>query len=307
MRMTKALDRLTLLATFLRIAERGSISAAARDLGLSQASASRQLADLEARLGTQLIRRTTHSLSLTDQGDACVRDARGLLHSWDALADRMAKQQSQLSGPIRVIAPVALGQRALVGAGAKFQAQHPDVTVSWELIDEDIRFAERGCDLWIKAGAVPDDTLVVRHVGQAERIVIASPGLAKESKIATPRDLTQVPWISLSVFEGHRFQLTRSGQAVQDVTAKPIMTTNNIFAVLEAARNGLGAAILPKWFIAQELKKKQLVDVLPGWQTQSVPIHLAYLPAASQPRRLSAFLAFMEQSLRDLSGLEVPS
>ena len=99
---------MTLLATFLRIAERGSISAAARDLGLSQASASRQLADLEQRLGVPLIRRNTHSLALTEQGESCLADARSLLAGWEALTDRVAEDQTQLRGPLRIIAPVAL-------------------------------------------------------------------------------------------------------------------------------------------------------------------------------------------------------
>ena len=96
--MSKNLDRLTLLSTFARIAERGSISAAARDIGLSQASASRQLQALEEQLGVQLVQRTTHALSLTEAGRDCLADARALIDAWDALQERHAAEAGALAG-----------------------------------------------------------------------------------------------------------------------------------------------------------------------------------------------------------------
>ncbi len=125
--MSKSLDRLALLTTFARIAERGSISAAARDLGFSQASASRQLAELERRLGVQLIQRTTHRLALTQSGADCLSDARGLLDGWEALVERFAGEDSAVRGGLKIVAPIALGQRHLAEAALRFQQAHPAV------------------------------------------------------------------------------------------------------------------------------------------------------------------------------------
>ena len=108
LRMGKTLDRLTLLETFIRIAERGSISAAASDLGLSQPSASRQLAELETRFGLQLIRRTTHSMALTAAGQALLRDAREIVSAWNSIEERHGLAGGLVKGPLRVVAPVAL-------------------------------------------------------------------------------------------------------------------------------------------------------------------------------------------------------
>ncbi|MEM9232937.1 MAG: LysR family transcriptional regulator, partial [Pseudomonadota bacterium] len=149
--MTKRLDRLSLLETFVRIAERGSISAAARDIGLSQASASRQLSDLETRLGMRLVHRTTHELSLTTDGVAVLARARSLLQDWNEMSDALAGDDKP-RGPLKIVAPVALGQLHLASAAVDFQLQYPDITIDLQLEDGEIRFAETGCDLWVRAG-----------------------------------------------------------------------------------------------------------------------------------------------------------
>ncbi|MEO0887430.1 MAG: LysR family transcriptional regulator, partial [Cyanobacteria bacterium J06648_10] len=142
--MSKSLDRLTLLETFIRIADAGSISAAARDLGLSQPSVSRQLAELESRFKAQLMRRTTHELSLTEAGAQLLSDARQLLDDWEALEEKHLDSGETLRGRLRVVAPVALGQLHLIDIALQFQQQHPLISLSWQLQDDDIRFAEAG-------------------------------------------------------------------------------------------------------------------------------------------------------------------
>lgn len=193
LRMSKSLDRLTLLATFARIAERGSISAAARDLGLSQASASRQLADLEARLGADLMRRTTHSLSLTAAGEACLTDAKALLDGWDHFEENHKASHDGMTGSLSVVAPVALGQTALADAVISFQQKHPGISLSLELDDSEIRFAQRGCDIWLRVGEPRDDSLIVRPLGYIERLLVVKPDLARQLSITGPADLKGHP------------------------------------------------------------------------------------------------------------------
>ena len=127
--MMKSLDRLGLLETFVRIAERGSSSAAARDLGLSQASASRQLRELETRLGAVLANRTTHDFALTSAGVALLADARVALSNWEALEERHTGGDD-VRGPLRIVAPIALGQTLLADMAVAFQAEHPAVSIS---------------------------------------------------------------------------------------------------------------------------------------------------------------------------------
>ncbi|MEO1080322.1 MAG: LysR family transcriptional regulator [Pseudomonadota bacterium] len=304
--MSKALDRITLLETFVRIAEAGSISAAARDLGLSQPSASRQLNDLETRLNTQLVRRTTHSLALTEAGGDLLRDARQLVDGWEALAERHRSAHTRIEGKLKVFAPVALGQQQVARIACDFQARHPGVTLSLELDDRAIRFAEEGCDCWIKVGPVPDDTLIVRPVGRVERLLVAAPQLLPGSgRGLTPGRVEGLPMVSLDPFEGARVPLS-DGKRERLLTPDVRMRTNNIFALKEAALAGIGMAILPKWFIAQELREGHLVDLLPRWRAPWLDIQVAYLPARQQPLRLREFLNSVLRHAPEIDGIGAP-
>ncbi|MEM1075520.1 MAG: LysR family transcriptional regulator [Pseudomonadota bacterium] len=303
--MSKPLDRLALLETFVRIAEKGTISGAARDLGISQGSASRQLKDLEERLGIQLARRTTHSLALTETGLEVLADARELIAGWDALEEQHAPDTEVLKGPLRIVAPVALGQLFLADIAIGFQALHSGVSVNWRLQDEPIRFAEIGCDCWIKIGPVPDDTLIVRRLGQVERLVVCTPFLAKQLTGNQPKCTQEIPFVTLTPFEGAKIRLSQPDgeQCDLDVTAK--LSTNNIVSLKRAALSGLGAAVLPRWFVTEELGSGALVDVFPDWRAATLDVNLAYLPARHQPRRLSEFIDAFEKDFRNIPGILV--
>ncbi len=304
--MTRSADRLTLLATFARIAERGSISAAARDLGMSQASASRQLADLEGRLGVQLIQRTTHALSLTEAGNDCLGEARALLDSWESLAERHAGETTDVHGKLKIVAPVALGQRDLAEAAMRFQAAHPSVTITWLLDDAPIRFAEIGCDLWIKVGRVPDDSLVVRQLGSVERLVVAAPKLLKGHRMKQPGDVADLPCAALEPFEGGAIPLESKNGRRQTVRAQVALTTNNIFVAHKAACLGIGYAVMPRWFVADDLAADRLVDVLPRWRAPSLTINAAYLPARRQTKRLRLFVEHVSNAIAAMPGVAAP-
>ncbi len=306
--MSSALDRLTLLETFARIAERGSISAAARDLGLSQASASRHLQDLEARLGVQVVRRSTHALSLTPAGLALLGDARALLADWQGLEERhavagAAGEAGEVRGALKVVAPVALGQGALAEVAVRFQVTHPGVALTWELSDEAIRFAEVGCDCWVRVGPVPDDSLIVRRLGRVERLAVASPALLGGRKIDRPAALAKLPFVALAPYEGGRVALwnRRGGQA--DLRPEVRLSSNNIVAVRRAALMGVGAAVLPRWFVAEDLAAGNLVDVLPRWRAATFDINAAFLPARYQPRRLTLFLESLAEGVAGIPGV----
>ncbi len=305
--MSKPLDRLTLLSTFVRIADTGSISAAARDLNLSQPTASRQLAELESRLKTQLVRRTTHTLSLTTAGTALLGDATALLDGWEALQERHLADECLLSGVLKVVAPIALGQRLLAHIAWRFLRDHPRVTLDWILDDDPIRFAEVGCDCWIRVGPVPDDALIVRTLGTVERLLVAAPA-AIRTPLNRPRDAERTDLIALAPFEGTRIELraTDDGRRVSIAPALR-MSTNNIVALKEATLAGLGMAVMPRWFVDAELEDGSLVDLLPAWRAPTLRIQVAYLPGRHQPRRLRAFLGALEAAVPEISGVDPPA
>nr|WP_228024886.1 LysR family transcriptional regulator [cf. Phormidesmis sp. LEGE 11477] len=280
-----------MLQTFVRIVDAGSISAAARDLGLSQPSVSRQLAELESRFQAQLIQRTTHSLSLTAAGSELLADGRRLLDDWEALEEKHIETGETLRGGLKVVVPVALGQLHLMDAALQFQQQYPLVSFSWQLEDGNIRFSEVGCDCWIKIGPVLDHSLHVEPLGEVERMVVATPkAIAQLPPIETPQALAELPFIALDPFEGRKIPLKNSLGKIISITPPIRMSTNSIFALHRAALAGLGLAVMPHWLVKTELESGQLIDVLPEWRAPKLAVHLAYLPGRHQPRRLRSFL-----------------
>ncbi|MEM6256103.1 MAG: LysR family transcriptional regulator [Cyanobacteria bacterium P01_D01_bin.156] len=303
--MSKSLDRLSLLQTFVRIADAGSISAAARTMGLSQPSVSRQLSELEARFQTQLIRRTTHNLSLTEAGAELLADARQILDEWEALEEKHIDSDDTLRGNLKIIVPVALGQLHLLNAVLQFQQHHPSISLSWQLEDQTIRFAEVGCDCWIKIGPVLDDSLSVEPLGQVERLVVGAPKLlATHKSLKTPLDLEKLPCIALAPFEGRHIPLTNTQGETITVSPTTRMTTNNIFVLRKATLLGVGISVLPRWLIQEELQRQKLVDLLPQWRAPKLTINVASLPGRYRPRRLAMFLETLRTAILEIPGIE---
>lgn len=302
--MTRPLDRLTLLNTFVRIADAGSISAAARDLGLSQPSASRQLAELENRLHTHLVRRNTHALSLTDAGLALLGEARIMLDSWEALEEKYVRGDQELQGALKIVAPIALGQLSLAQIACEFQLDYPQVTLNWILEDRPIRFSEVGCDLWIRVGSVPDDTLIVRELATIDRLLVCTPELkASHRSLSQPKQLSSVGLVALTPYEGGELILKNSKEDSIKISPPIRMATTNIVALKQAVLMGIGMAVLPRWFIEDELKNKSLVEVNPLWRAATLVVNIAYLPGRHQPLRLRAFINSLHEKVPRIQGL----
>lgn len=286
-------DRLSLLETFVRIAERKSLSAAARDMSVSQPSVSRQLVALERRIGVTLVRRTTHDITLTPDGIALLADARRMLSEWETIEDRHASSKD-LKGAVRVIAPVALGQSLLAQAASAFLRDHPGISIDWKLDDGAIRFAEEGCDCWVKVGPVPDDTLIVRELARVERLVVGTPDCLRGHHIATPKDLSSLPWLTLGPFEGNRIELFDKAGQPHSFAVQPKFASDNIFAVRETLLQGLGIAIMPRWFIASQLCDGTLVEALPHARAAELAVNLAIASGTKRPARVEQFCEALE-------------
>ena len=287
--MSTRFDRLALLQTFVRIAERRSLSEAARDLGTSQPSISRQLAALESRLGVVLARRTTHDVTLTADGLSLLEDARRMLGEWEAIEERHSDDMA-LKGLIRVIAPVALGQSLFVKAASQFMKDNPEVTIDWRLQDDAIRFAEEGCDCWLKIGSVPDDTLIVRELARVERLVVGAPECVAACDGAS---LERMPWLTLGPFEGNRIELFDQEKRKQVFSVTPKMASDNIFAVYEALMQSVGSAILPRWFVSTDLETGRLKDIAPDLRAADLPVNLAIASGTRRPARVERFCEAM--------------
>lgn len=143
--------------------------------------------------------------------------------------------------------------------------------------------AEEGCDLWIRVGPVPDDRLVVREIARVERIVVAAPRVAAAQGDAPMEDW---PWLALGPFEGGRIAL-RGDDGRRAFTLRPRLATDNVLALRQAVLGGLGAAILPRWLVADELAAGALIDAAPGRRAAALPVHLALAAGEARPLRVA--------------------
>ncbi|MGF1554280.1 MAG: LysR family transcriptional regulator [Paracoccaceae bacterium] len=293
--MAKTLDRFDLMRLYVRIAETGSLSAAGRSLGLSQPSASRQLRELESELGTQLVMRTTHELTLTEAGRTFLADARRLLGDWETTLERFRLEQGEVRGPIRVAAPSGLGQTVMADLAGSFVARHPGVSLDWLLDDAPRDLIGEGIDLWIRVGPIADDSLIVRGLWQIERVVVAAPSSGIEA--ARPDDLAEAPAVVLGPYVGTAIDLAGPDGAAATLAPKAAISTDNLFAAERLTLAGRGYSILPLWMMQPHVDAGLARVVCPGWHPPPLGLSLAYPQSRYRPMRVNLLIEHIRRDL----------
>ncbi|VVD82429.1 LysR family transcriptional regulator [Pandoraea terrigena] len=291
-------DNLDLLRAFIAIVDSGSISAAARKLRLSQPTLSRQLQALEAQSGTALLRRDTHRMSLTDTGAQILTDAQALLSMAEECENRLRSDQAALSGQIRVFSTIDFGQSVVSRLISSFIQANPAVRVELGYSNRPLHMIEEGCDAGILAGALSDERVVSRSLGEIRRCVVGAASLLKDhGKPSAPEDLARFPWVALSgsQFGGPRNVTLRSGAAGYSLEIEPVFVTEGGASIREAVRLGLGVAVLPEWFVEEDLLSGRMVRLLPKWHAKPWAAQIVYPAQRRMPVRVKAFVDFAMQ------------
>jgi DNA-binding transcriptional LysR family regulator len=295
MRMT-AFEDLALLRAFVRVIESGSISAAARTLGLTQPTLSRYIQTLEERSGSQLLYRDTHRMHLTHAGYQLLEDAKSLLSLAEEAAQRLSSDHTGLRGHIRLFSTIDFGQSVVSRLLVGFIQSNPGVTVDLAYSNRPLHMIEEGCDAGIVAGEITDDTLIARPVGQIRRFVVASPALINAHKpVARPSELQSWPWLILAGTQfdgGQHVSLYGKGKKEHQLNVSPVLTSEGVTSLRESATLGLGVAVLPEWLIAEDLVSGRLVRVLPQWFARDLPAHIVYPVQRRVPLRVRAIIDF---------------
>jgi DNA-binding transcriptional LysR family regulator len=285
------------IAAFVAIAEAGSISEAARRLGLPKSVVSERLAELERTLGSQLIQRTTRKLTITLDGTAFLERGRRMMQEMVSATAEMAERRGALVGPLRISAPVTFGVLHLGPALCAFLGEHPGIDLSLELEDRFVDLAADGYDAAIRHGHVRDARLVAKRLAPSRRALVASPAyLAKRGWPRSTAELEEHDAILYSLREADwRF---KSGSRWIVVRPKPGLRVNNGLILREAALAGLGITLLPTFVIANELASGALQRVDVGAEPEGAELHIA----CSSERVASAKLRALTQYLRRKFG-----
>lgn len=290
-------DRIELMNTFVRIVEAGSLSAAATQMRTTQPTVSRRLQTLEKQLGLRLLRRSTHALKLTEDGERCFARARELIADWQAFEADM-RGDGEPEGTLRVMVPHAFGQQLLVKPLAEYVRQHPRVSVDWLLNDRHPDFIADGVDCAIHVGDVTDPGVVAIKLAEVPRIVVAAPSVLPEGK-RPPRhasELASLPWLALRTYYRTELTLTRMRDGEQcRIPMHPRISTDSLYALRSAALLGLGACAGSTWLLREDIEAGRLVQLVPDWQAAPLPCHLIYPYARLHSPKLKRFVDAMRE------------
>lgn len=294
------LNDLRLLRTFVRIAESGGISSAARALHVPQPTVSRQLRQLENAAGVVLLRRDTHRMSLTAAGQRLLGNARKLLALAEMTEQSLHEERDTVRGHLRVVAVLDSGQWLLSRVLADFRRKHPEVTAELHLTNSPVNFVETGYDCGLLVGPLTDTSVAARKVGDLPRLLVASPRLLKEQGSPDhPSVLHRLPW--MGVLQPHFFARDRvmllKGRQQMEVKLSPVLLLDSLTASREAAVAGAGVTLQPRFLVAQDLAAGRLVQVLPEWRMLPVPMHMVFPAGRHQPGRVQEFVNYAVSEL----------
>lgn len=294
------LNDLQQIREFVQIADSGGISAAAKVLGMAQPTLSRHLAALEAQIGSPLVRRDTHTMSLTEAGRILLADARELLTLADRMGSRLRTERGSLRGHLRIVSVVDVGQWIVSRVLSRFQRLHPHVTAELHLINRPTKFVKEGFDCGVMVGVPTDRRVTVKKVAELHRRIVAAPSLLKDYEMPQkPDDLSRLPW--LGVLQPHfysrdRVGLTKGGRSAK-LKLAPVLLLDTVTALREAAIEGAGFTMLPEWMAGRDVAAGRLVELLPEWHLSPIDLQLAHAAHEHLPQRVMSLLAFLEAEI----------
>ena len=291
------MDRLETMTILLRVVDRGSFSAASRDLGVPLATVSRKVNELEAHLGTKLLVRTTRKVALTDIGSAYVASTRRILDEIDETERIAAGEFHVPRGELILTAPILFGRLHILPIVTEFLAAYPQINVRMLLTDRNLHLIEDHVDMAVRIGPLPDSTMIGTRVGSMRTVVCASPKvLAEQGVPKSPEDLAGLPCVN--------FELLSPASAWPYMPIRPRLSVTTAEAAVWAAAQGLGVTRVLHYQCADAINDGSLRIILANFEVEPLPVHLLHAARGALPAKLRVFLDFAAGRLREgLSSL----
>jgi LysR family transcriptional regulator, regulator for bpeEF and oprC len=301
----KSVDPMHGIAAFLAVAEHQSFTAGAAALGLTRATVSAQVAELEARLAVRLLHRSTRNVRLTPAGEA-YRERLVDLPARMAEAERAARaEQTVPEGRLRMTAPPDLALRFLVVWMTEFMASHPKISIEMDLSNSPRNLIESRFDLAIRGTLDLEPNLITRSLGKAALVTCARADyLERRGVPRVPMDLSAHDLLHFSGYRrGRRWSYWRGAEEV-DVPILPRLELSEGLALREAVLQGAGVVQLPTFIIGHDVREGRLVPVLTDWTQRTVPLHAVYPDNRLIAARVKAFVAFLAAKAREEVDLQ---
>lgn len=294
------MDRITGIQLFVRVVETGSFSKASADLGITQPTATKHVAALESHLGARLLHRSTRGVTPTEVGQLYYDKCKVIQRELEEADNVASLMQSRVRGQLRVSTSVAFGRRVLTPLVLRFMAEHPDVTVDLSFDDRYVNLVEQGIDVAVRMGRLADSSLGARYLGVNPWVLVGSPEyLAREGVPQAPQELSRHACLVYSSVQGDDlWQFVDAGGAGTGVPVRGPLRSNNLSAVLAAARAGLGLAVLPCYVARESLAEGRLQTVLDDCRLPVQEMHAVFPSPKLVPGKVAGFIAFLQEQLR---------
>jgi molybdate transport repressor ModE-like protein len=294
---TLALDRWTEMALFVQVAETGSLSRAAEELGLSNAAASRHLSALEERLGARLVERNTRRLYLTEPGQEFLRRSKSILAELQEAESAVNASTVNPTGTLRVTASLSFSMQHIAPLLPEYTRRYPNVTVQVEAANRYLDLIDNNIDVAIRTREFePDSNITIRRLAETRRILAASPGYL--SRAGTPRDLKELAKHALLVYthanNPHELRFTRDGET-STISIKGVLESNDGQVLRAAALEGLGILVQPTYILYDDIVAGRLVPVLDAWDLPRLTVNLAYPSRKHLTAKVRTFIDFMAE------------
>jgi LysR family transcriptional activator of dmlA len=300
------------LGFFSALASAGSLSAAARELGITTPAVSKHLAQMESRLGASLVVRTTRRMSLTPEGELYLQSARRILSEIDGMEELLGVSKATPRGLLRVNATLGFGRSHVAPLLSRVVRKHPQVEVQLQLSVNPPPLTEDSFDVCIRFGAPPDARVIARYIAPNRRLLCASPVyLAKHGIPKVPNDLIRHNCIGIrqgeEAYGVWRLASGRGkGATTEAVKTRGNLTTNDGEIAVNWALDGHGILMRAEWDIERYLRNGRLVHVLPQYHTPDADIHAVYPQRHQLAARVRAFVDFVALSFSQQAASSKP-
>lgn len=294
------MDRLAAMHMFVRVAELGSFSAVAQQLGVARSVVTRQVAALEQHLGTKLMVRSTRRLALTSAGSAYLEKCRVILNLLEAAEAGVAEQRQIVRGHLRVSLPLSFGLARIVPLLLDFSREHPDVSLDMDYTDRRAHLIEEGVDLAIRITTRLGPTEVARRMGTVRMMTIASPDyLARFGTPRHPSELAAHECLGYTLGGAPASWTYRIDDRWEAFSIAPHIAANNGDALAEAAAQGFGITVQPDFIVQPRVAAGQVVSLLEAFPMPELGIY-AVLPGNRHvPHRVRVLIDYLAARLSD--------
>ena len=297
--MPKRLPDLEAWAIFAKVAEHGSFSRAARELGLADPTVSKAIARLEARLGLTLIARTSRRISLTDAGRAALARASRILSEGEAVEEEAAEQSKAPRGRVRISAPLSFGIAYLGATLPGFLQAYPEITVDFALSDRKVDLVAEGFDLALRIASLDDSSLLSRRLCTVRLLLVGAPSyFARRGAPTHPAELTRHDALAYTGGASRgiwRFAHPTFGEEAVEPPVR--IWTDNADLLTPALVAGQGLAIQPEFLVWRELRDGALAIGMPEWSVTPLGLHLVMPPSPLRPLRVQVVIDYLAREL----------